>query len=143
MIRVKKLHENAILPRQGSDFAGGIDLYIVESAIIPPLMQAKLGTGIAMELPENCVGQIWARSKLANTFGVQIMGGVVDSDYRGEVMISLLNTGNKTLELKAGDRVAQMIVVQHSSFFDIEEVDQLSDTKRDTAGINDFELRLR
>lgn len=141
MIRVKRLKDNAILPKLGSELAAGLDLYITENAMIPPMMQAKLSTGIAMELPENCVGQIWARSKLANRYGLQIMGGVVDADYRGEIMISILNNGNQNVDLRDGDRVAQMIIVQHSSFYDVVEVDELSETDRGAKGINSLELR--
>ena len=130
------------MPVRGSDEAAGLDLFTTENATIPPGHRALLKTGVSMALPFGYVGLIWPRSKLAAKLGVATLAGVLDSDYRGELMISLLNTGFSYVEIKAGDKVAQMIIQKHYSFFDVIEADNLDDTERGQAGINSTEMRL-
>ena len=86
---------------------------------------------------------IWPRSKLAAKMGVDVLAGVVDSDYRGEVMISLLNTGFDPVEIMTGDKVAQMIIQKHYSDIGINVVHNLDDTKRGKSGVNSSEMRFR
>jgi len=143
MIEIVKIHPDAKLPFRGSASAAGLDLYSITSAVIPPGTRALLHTGITMAMPEGFVGLIWPRSKLANTYGATVLAGVVDSDYRGEVMISLLNTGKDEMEVNVGDKVAQMIMQQHFSDMKIVEVGNLSETVRGVDGINSFDMRLR
>lgn len=141
-LKIKKLHEDAQAPSKGSADAAGYDLYAIESVDIRSTCRAKIRTGIAIELPENTVGQIWPRSKLANMFGLQVLGGVVDCDYTGEVMISIMNSGHETVEIRKGDRVAQMLIVPVLNFFEgFEVVDELTPTVRGLEGINSTELR--
>lgn len=139
-MNVKRLKDNAIIPTCGSIESAGYDLYATDSAIINNGIIAKIGTGIAMEIPTGHVGMIWERSKLASRYGIQVMGGVVDSDYRGEIMISVLNNGD-TFEVKAGDKLAQ-IVIQPIIKPMLVLVDELTDTDRGVSGINSTELRL-
>jgi len=143
MIEIVKIHEDAKLPFRGSASAAGLDLYTVTAATINPGVRALLHTGITMALPEGFVGLIWPRSKLANTYGATVLAGVIDSDYRGEVMISLLNTGKDPMEVNVGDKVAQMILQQHFSNTEIAEVNTLPETIRGVDGINSFDMRLR
>ena len=141
-LKLKKLHEDALVPSKGSEHAAGYDLYAIESVDIRSTCRAKIRTGIAIEMESGTVGLIWPRSKLANTFGIQVLGGVVDCDYRGEIMISIINSGHETMEIRKGDKVAQILfqlVLNHYTGFDV--VDELSETERGSAGINDVELR--
>jgi len=140
-MKIKKIHSQAKTPTRGSYDSAGHDLYSVEHAIIPPHRSAKLGTGLCMEMEKGTVGLIWERSKLASKFGLQVMGGVVDCDYRGEVMISLYNNSDTPYEVKVGDRMAQIIFQQYIDY-DFEDVEQLNDTPRGTNGINSTENRL-
>ena len=142
-IEVKKLNDKAILPCRGSEEAAGLDLFTLDSVDIPAGKRALLRTGIAMSIPVGMVGLIWPRSKLAAKKGIDVLAGVIDSDYRGEVMISLLNTSDETLELRAGDKCAQMIIQRHFSDMDIVLVDELKGSNRGESGINSLEMRLR
>ena len=143
MIKVAKLSEDAKIPTRGSDAAAGLDLYTVDSVTIPSGKRAILSTDISMEIPEGHVGLIWPRSKLAGKHGIAVLAGVIDSDYRGEIMISLLNTGEDPMELRKGDKVAQMIIQRHYSDLPLIETTQLNDTDRGNSGINSSEMRLR
>jgi len=143
MININLLHAQAQIPQRGSYESAGLDLHTVDSVTIPPGQRALLRTGFAMSMPLGYVGLIWPRSKLAAKMGVDVLAGVVDSDYRGEVMISLLNTGLDAVEIKTGDKVAQMIIQRHSSSMEINLVDDLDRTMRGKAGVNSSEMRLR
>ena len=139
-MNVKLIHDKAILPTKGSNDSAGYDLYTVDNALIQPKQSAKLKTGICLEMEKNTVGLIWERSKLASKFGIQILGGVVDCDYRGEVMISVYNSGDKPFEVYAGDRMAQIIFQQYYNY-DFNVVNELNDTARGKDGINSLETR--
>ena len=143
MININLLHEDAIVPSRGSEESAGLDFHTIESVTIPPGQRALLKTGLAMSMPAGYVGLIWPRSKLAAKMGIDVLAGVVDSDYRGEIMISLLNTGLDPVEIKAGDKVAQMIIQHHRSDMQINVVEDLDETMRGKAGVNSSELRLR
>ena len=143
MININLIHENAKLPTRGSDESAGLDLYTITSVTIPPGHRTLLSTGLAMSMPDGYVGLIWPRSKLAAKMGIDVLAGVVDSDYRGEIMISLLNTGLDPVEIKAGDKVAHMIIQKHYSNMQINLVDDLDRTMRGQAGVNSSEMRLR
>ena len=143
MINIALIHSKAKMPIRGSDESAGLDLFTVESINIPPGMRALLSTGITMSMPVGYAGLIWPRSKLAAKMGVAVLAGVVDSDYRGEVMISLLNTGCDTVEIKVGDKVAQMVIQAHYSAMQVIQVDELDTTLRGSEGVNSSEMRLR
>tara|TARA_R110000851_G_scaffold85818_1_gene186417 strand:+ start:342 stop:785 length:444 start_codon:yes stop_codon:yes gene_type:complete len=141
-IQIKKLDDEAITPALGSKDSAGLDLFTVESVDIPAGGRALLRTGIAIKIPSGMVGLIWPRSKLAAKKGVAVLAGVIDADYRGEVMISLLNTSDIVLELRKGDKVAQMIIQKHYSLLPIDIVTELDNTERGADGINSDEMRL-
>ena len=155
MININLLHEDAKIPARGSEESAGLDLHTIDSATIPPGIQAVVKTGIAMSMPVGFVGFIWSRSKLSIKLGLvaslikicdktgQIMGGVVDSDYRGQVMIGLLNTSHDPIEIRTGDKVAQMVIQKHYSDMQINIVEDLDETSRGKAGVNSSEMRLR
>lgn len=114
MIYFKKLHEKAQLPTRGSENAAGLDLYAVDVAQIWPGAQVKIPTGLAVEIPRGFYGRVAPRSGLAVNFGINVHAGVVDSDYRGEIHVCLINHGDKIKEIKPGDRIAQLIIEQIS-----------------------------
>ena len=128
-IKVKKLKEDAKLPTHGHPGDAGMDFYTVEDVIFPPGKQEKVYTGIAIEIPEGHVGLIWDKSSISFNLGLKVMGGVIDSSYRGEIIMNLLNVTEKEVVLPKGHKVAQMIV-QKFEHCDIVEVDELSETVR-------------
>lgn len=136
-IRVKKLKENAILPTYGSSGAAGADLYacLEEAVTILPGETAWIPTGIALEVPAGCAGLVYARSSLGVKRGLAPANkvGVIDSDYRGEIRVVLLNHGKEPQTILSGERVAQFIItpVLTPAY---EEVLELSDTSRGTGG---------
>ena len=113
-VRIKKLKENAVVPTYGSEFAAGADLYaaVEESVTIAPSETKLIPTGIAMEIPVGYAGFIYARSGLASKKGLAPANkvGVVDADYRGEVMVALHNHGKTEQTIEAGERIAQMVI---------------------------------
>ena len=136
-IRVKKLKANAILPTYGSVGAAGADLYacLDDEVTILPGETAWIPTGIALEVPEGCAGLVYARSSLGVKRGLAPANkvGVIDSDYRGEIRVVLLNHGKEPQTVQSGERVAQFIItpVLTPAY---EEVEELSDTARGVAG---------
>lgn len=136
-IRVKKLRPGAKLPTYGTSYAAGADLYacLEESVVIEPGQTKKITIGIAMEVPEGCAGLIYARSSLGVKRGLAPANkvGVIDSDYRGEIMVMLHNHGFETQVVEHGERVAQMVItpVLTPAY---EEADELTDTQRGTGG---------
>ena len=116
-VNIKKLREDAIIPTYGSEFAAGADLYacIPEPIIIQPGETAFIPTGLAMELPIGYAGLIYARSGLACKKGLAPANkvGVIDSDYRGEVMVALHNHSNQMVEVAIGERIAQLVITPY------------------------------
>ena len=136
-IRVKKLKANAILPTYGSVEAAGADLYacLDEAVTILPGDTAFIPTGIALEVPKGCAGLVYARSSLGAKRGLAPANkvGVIDSDYRGEICVVLLNHGKFPQTVAPGERVAQFVITPVLTPQYI-EVDALSDTARGTGG---------
>lgn len=137
VIRVKKLNPNAILPTYGSVEAAGADLYAcLESPVtIEPGETVWIPTGIALEVPKGCAGLVYARSSMGVKRGLAPANkvGVIDSDYRGEIRVVLLNHGNQTQTVEHGERVAQFLItpVVTPAYM---EVESLSDTDRGAGG---------
>ncbi|MBQ7368418.1 MAG: dUTP diphosphatase [Clostridia bacterium] len=137
-IAVKKLKEDAILPTYGSEFAAGADLYALPSEgeiVFAPFETKFVHTGLAMEIPEGYAGLVYARSGLAAKRGLAPANkvGVVDADYRGEIMVALHNHSNTTQTVAAGERVAQLVVAPFLKA-EFEETSELSETVRGTGG---------
>lgn len=128
-LKVKKLHPEAKLPSKGHPGDAGIDFFAMETAIFSPGAQVNVKTGVAVEIPEGYVGLIWDKSSISFQKGLKVMGGVIDAGYRGEIIISLLNTSQKEQTIEKGQKIAQMII-QKFEDCDILEVDGLSDTVR-------------
>lgn len=137
-VNFKKLNENAIVPTYGSQFSAGADLYACTNGEIVEFAPGEtklIKTGIAMEIPEGYAGLIYARSGIANKRGLAPSNkvGVVDSDYRGEIMVSLHNHSLVEQSITDGERIAQMVI---APFLKVEytEVDELTETVRGEGG---------
>ncbi len=132
-IYFKKLHNNAVIPTRGSAFSVGLDLSSVESATIAPGERAIVATGLATIIPNDSYLRIAPRSGLAAKHGIDVLAGVVDSDYRGEIKVILINLGKDTFEINPGDRIAQAIL-EKCVLADVETVEDLTDSDRGAAG---------
>ena len=136
-IAVKKLDERAVLPTYGSEFAAGADLYALTDGevVFAPDETKLIHTGLSMEIPEGFAGFIYARSGLASKRGLAPANkvGVVDADYRGEVMVALHNHSGVEQKIVHGERIAQLVIAPFLKV-DFEEADALSDTVRGVGG---------
>lgn len=134
-VNVKKLSENAKLPAYGSAYAAGADLYASEGVEIGAGETKFVHTGIAVELAEGTVGLVYARSGMAckQDLAPANKVGVIDSDYRGEIMVALHNHGRETRRVEAGDRIAQFVIAPYYTAEFI-ETSELSDTARGAGG---------
>lgn len=136
-VRIKKLTENAVIPTYGSEFSAGADLYacLEEAVTIQPGETYLVKTGLAMEIPEGFAGLIYARSGLASKKGLAPANkvGVVDADYRGEIMVALHNHSNVEALVEPGERIAQMVIAPFLKA-EYQVVEELSDTVRGTGG---------
>ena len=136
-IKVIKLHKQAKLPVYGSAEAAGADLHacIDEPITVGPGQTAWVPTGIALEVPKGCAGLIYARSGMAAKRGLAPANkvGVIDSDYRGEVKVVLLNHGNEPQMIEPGERIAQLVITPVLTP-EYVEVENLSDTERGFGG---------
>lgn len=136
-IKIKKLDERATIPTRGSVFSAGCDLYaVIDGELeIKPAATVLVHTGLAVEIPEGYAGLIYARSGLASKRGLAPANkvGVIDADYRGEVMVALHNHSDSVQTISQGERIAQLVVTPFLKV-DFEEVDELSDTVRGAGG---------
>jgi dUTP pyrophosphatase len=108
----KKLREGALLPTRGSAGAAGLDLYSIAPVSLGPRERALAPTGLAVAIPEGYYGRIAPRSGLATKKGIDVLAGVIDADYRGEIQCLLYNTGEETVELPAQTKICQLIIEQ-------------------------------
>jgi dUTP diphosphatase len=111
-LRFKQLDERAVLPRRGSALAAGLDVYSIEALEIGPRQRVMARTGLAVAIPPGFYGRIAPRSGLAAKNGLDVLAGVIDSDYRGEVCCLLYNTSDEPIKLAAGSKICQLIVEQ-------------------------------
>lgn len=137
-MNIKFLNEYAKVPTRGSAYAAGYDLYaaIDKPIIIFPGDTVSVTTGLAMEIPEDYFGAIFARSGLATKRGLRPANcvGVVDADYRGEVIVAIHNDSDKIQQIEPGERIAQMVFLPYQSVGNFEVVDELNDTARGAGG---------
>lgn len=134
-ISVKKLNKYATLPTRGSEYAAGYDLYAADGAIIQPHCTAKIGTGLAFELPAGTFAAIVARSGIATRRGLRPANciGICDSDYRGEYIVALHNDTDEVQWVETGERIAQMILLPFIAM-NFNEVEDISETERGDGG---------
>lgn len=133
-MKIKLTDLNAQIPTKGSEHSAGYDLYSCCNALIHPQERALVKAGIVLEIPEGYYGRIAPRSGLALKNGIDVMAGVIDSDYRGEIGVILHNT-DKTVpfHIKIGDRIAQLIIEKYYTF-DLKKSDDLNYSERGSGG---------
>jgi len=135
MIKFNKLDPKARVPFRANPTDAGADLYSVEDCIIQPLERKVVATGIRIKIPDGYYGRIAPRSGLAVKQGVDVLAGVVDSGYIGEIKVVLLNTDkSNTFFVKEGDKIAQLIIEDHFNFDFVEVVEDLEATDRGDKG---------
>ena len=134
-VNIKKLTPDAKIPTYGTTFAAGCDLYSAVDAEVAPGETVKIGTGVAIETPDGYFGAIFARSGLATKQGLRPANcvGVIDSDYRGEVIVAIHNDSSEMRTIKKGDRIAQYAFIPYLKV-QFSEVDELSTTERSSGG---------
>ncbi len=135
-IEFQKLNPDAIVPSYGTSFAAGADLYSADDdTVINPGDTAFIHTGFAIAIPEGLVGLIYARSGMACKRGIAPANkvGVIDSDYRGEIIVALHNHGKDEVTIVKGERVAQIVFTPYYAA-DFRETDELPETTRGTGG---------
>lgn len=137
-INFMKVDDKAITPTRGSAYAAGFDLYArtkTGAQRIPAGKTEKIGTGICVEIPDGYFGAIFARSGLATNRGLRPANcvGVIDSDYRGEVIVALHNDTDACESIHEGDRIAQLVVIPYLPVI-LREVEELTDTDRGAGG---------
>jgi dUTP pyrophosphatase len=133
LLRFKKLETNATLPTRGSAQAAGLDLYSIEDVLIDPKQRALVRTGLAVAIPEGYYGRVAPRSGLAVKKGLDVLAGVIDADYRGEIRCALYNSGDETIDLPAASKICQLIIekiITPSAVW----ADEISETDRGRGG---------
>ena len=132
-VRVTKVHGKAKMPVRAYPTDAGMDLFCAENISIAVGERVQVSTGISMEIPEGFVGLIWDKSGLSQKAGLKTLGGVVDSQYRGEIKIGIINLSDKDFVFEKGQKVAQMLI-QKVERVDLIESENLSDTSRGESG---------
>ncbi|EDM24085.1 dUTP diphosphatase [Caminibacter mediatlanticus] len=134
-LKVKKLKDDAILPKYQTDEAAGFDLHSIENVVIKVGERKLISTGLAFEIEKGFEAQIRPRSGLAFKYGITVLNspGTIDSDYRGEIKVLLINLGEEDFEIKKGDRISQVVIAPVIQA-EIIEVEILSNTQRGSGG---------
>ena len=136
-VKIHLLNDRAKMPECGSKYSAGYDLYSIcdDIVTIRPQETIKMKTGIAMEIPEGYFGALFARSGIATKRGLRPANctGVIDSDYRGELIVALHNDSNKIQLIEPGERIAQLVIMPYLSV-EFEESEQLNMTQRGDKG---------
>jgi dUTP pyrophosphatase len=131
-IEVLKVSAEATLPTRAHPEDAGMDMYSLEDVILEPSQGKVTKTGIAMAIPQGFVGMVADRSSLAKR-GVKTAGGIIDAGYRGEIMICLWNISGEPIQLKRGERIAQLLILPIATPA-VVEVAKLDDTQRGAGG---------
>ena len=139
-IQIKKIKAGAKIPKYAMKGDAGMDLYSIEDVILKPGERTACSTGIAMKIPGGYVGLIWDKSGIAFKNGIKSMGGVIDSNYRGEIKVILINLSKKNYKINKGDKIAQ-ILIQRTGRFIIEKVEKLDNTNRRERGFGSTGIR--
>ena len=128
-VKIKKLKENATIPSYGHPGDAALDLFSTENYIVPAGKRQLVSTGVGIELPKGYFSSIREKSGLAHKRGIAILGGVIEYGYTGEYGVIVLNTGDEDFEIRAGDKVAQLVIAPVATA-DVEVVEELSDSVR-------------
>ncbi|PWB39120.1 MAG: dUTP diphosphatase [Parcubacteria group bacterium] len=125
-IKIKKLDNRATMPQAMHPGDAGFDVSSLDDVLLPAGQRTVLKTGVAIAIPEGYWGNVRDRSGLAVKHGLHTLAGVVDSNYRGELVVAMINLSDEDYQIKAGDRIAQLIIEKHESpvFAETKELDQ-------------------
>lgn len=136
-LKIKKLDENAVLPEYKTKKASGMDISALTDVVVQPFERVLVRTGISIELPEGFEGQLRPRSGTALKHAITLVNcvGTIDEDYRGEVCVPVINLSQVAYQIKAGERIAQLVVTPYEQC-KIVEVSELSETERGKGGFN-------
>ena len=132
-IKFQKILKEAIIPSYAHSGDAGMDIFSAENVVLKAGERKRIRTGIKMELPEDYVALIWDKSGLAFEHGIKTMAGVIDSDYRGEVLIVLVNLSSIDYKIEKGRKIAQMLI-QKIETAEIEVAEKLNSSKRAEGG---------
>jgi dUTP pyrophosphatase len=132
-VSITKLNKSAIVPTRGSMKAAGYDLYTTEFHILKPGERRLFKTGLSMAIPSGMYGRIAPRSGLALKNGIDVLAGVIDEDYRGEIGVVLINLGQEDKNITVGDKIAQ-IIFEFYNEVDFSEESALNETSRGSGG---------
>ena len=132
-IKVKRINSDAVIPSYAKDGDAGFDLHSTEEKILASGEKAVIKTGIKMEIPNGYFGSIRDRSGLAAKYSLHCLAGGVDSGYRGEIGVVMINLGKEEFKINKGDRIAQMLI-QRFERVEIEEVEELNESSRGENG---------
>lgn len=133
ILKIKRVHPDAVLPSYAHPGDAGIDLYALEAVALAPGQIKRIRSGVAMEIPEGYVGLCWDKSGLSQNHGIKVMAGVIDSGFRGELVMAVANLGRETYTFEKGHKVMQMLV-QKVENPEIMEVSELSGSHRGEKG---------
>ncbi len=131
-LKVKRLNESAKLPTRAHPTDAGLDLYALQHTLEDAVY--LVSTGISIAIPDGYVGLVWDKSGIVTNTGLHVVAGVIDSSYRGEVKVAIVNLSNKNRVIKVGQKIAQLLIVPIITP-NVEEVKELDETDR---GINGF-----
>ncbi len=132
-IKIKKLKPEAIYPSYAHPGDAGLDLFSAEEKLIKSGTRLAINTGLVLAVPDGFVGLVWDKSGLALKKGLTCLAGVLDSGYRGELLVVILNTSNEDVKIEVGQKIAQLLI-QPIQTVKINPVDELEDTTRGTGG---------
>ena len=132
-LKIKKIHPDAKLPEYAHLWDAGMDLFALEKTIALPGEVTRIRSGIAVEVPEGFVGLFWDKSGISMNHGIKVLAGVLDSSYRGEIIMGVFNLGKEPYTFEKGHKVIQMLV-QPIQIVEIVEVSELSGSKRGAGG---------
>lgn len=140
ILKVKKVRDTAQLPVYAHTGDAGLDMKAAESAELAPGERTAIPTGLAFELPQGTVGLVWDKSGRSLKEGLKTMAGVIDEGFRGEFMVVVLNTSNKTVKIEVGEKIAQLLI-QPVHQVAIQEVKEVGDSSRGQEGFGSTGLQ--
>jgi len=134
-LRVKKIHSDAKMPGYAHEGDSGMDLYSTEEVVLEPGERKTVKTGLQIAIPKGFEAQIRPKSGLAAKFGISVLNtpGTIDSGYRGEVMVIMVNLGQEAYKVEKGKKIAQMVMAKVEEA-EIEEAAELDETERNKGG---------
>jgi dUTP pyrophosphatase len=132
-LKIKKVNPEAKLPEYAHEGDAGMDLFALENVTVLPGKIARVRSGVAMEIPEGYVGLCWDKSGLSMNNGIKVLAGVIDSSFRGELVMGVINLNDEPYTFEKGHKVMQMLVQKVESL-EIIEVEDLKDSARGEKG---------